>query len=174
MALVGAASAVVHQLRYAVGYGSGAGHALAAHPHAYMSAALPGVLTAVLIALAAFAMQAAGMRRTADSAPVRFTTLWALCALALAVIFTTQETLEGAGAIAGGGWIGLALAVPAGLLVALALRGARAAESVRSLTVELVRVCWPAPRADGIPAQLHARLIPLLLRVRGPPRALLV
>jgi hypothetical protein len=33
LALLGAASAAIHQLRYAIGYGDGASAALAAHPH---------------------------------------------------------------------------------------------------------------------------------------------
>src|SRR4051794_36833370 len=132
LALLGAASAAIHQLRYAIGYGPASQQALAAHPHGYLSVAFPGILTALLIVIAAVLMRAAGASRARNARPaVGLTAMTIACSTALALIYAGQETLEGAGAISGSGWIGLALAIPAGFLVALALRGAHAAESLR-------------------------------------------
>jgi hypothetical protein len=64
---------------------------------------------------------------------VSFGALWMGSVVALAAIYGIQESVEGAGAVAGSGWIGLALAIPAGLFVALAIKGACAAdESIRT------------------------------------------
>jgi hypothetical protein len=125
-ALVAGGSAVIHQLRYAIGYGDDAHQALAVHNHAYLGALLPVVLAGVVLAMTLALLRVA--RGGRDARPRSFTRLWLGSSAALALIFTVQESLEGAGAFGGGGWIGLALAVPAGFLIALALRGADAAE----------------------------------------------
>jgi hypothetical protein len=175
IALLGAASAAIHQLRYAIGYGDGASRALAAHPHGYLTTLLPGIATALVITLAAALMRLArrGSAREGgvDVARASLPTMWLACAVALAAIFSIQETLEGAGAAAHGGWIGLALALPVGLLVALALRGADAA-TVRAPGATLrVRLVVLAP--VRIRARTgRARLLDLRIRSRGPPPAL--
>ena len=168
IALMGAASAAIHQLRYAIGYGDNASRALAAHPHGYLEAALPGIVTAVVIALAATLLRLARRERAARAGSLSLVQLWLACAFALAAIYGVQETLEGSGAILGGGWIGIALAVPGGLLVAVALRGARAAEStgtlVRLLAIRLVgmHVLAARTRTAPLPATRTGR-------ARGPP-----
>jgi hypothetical protein len=166
IALLGAGSAAVHQLRYAIAYGDGAPHQLAAHGHGYLDVALPGVAIATILVLAA------GLMRVARARPViagsSLLGLWLACAVALAAIYGLQETLEGAGAVAGGGWIGLALALPAGLLVALALRGSDAAE-LRvpgvSLRLHVVRVHPGAERILAAPTRLPV----VRLSARAPP-----
>ena len=174
LALFGAASAVVHELRYLIAYGGGASHALAAHPHGYLSIALPGVITAALIALASFVLRAAGGRRAeARRRPVPLLVLWLACSVALASIYGVQETLEGAGAIAGSGWIGLALAVPAGLLVAIAVRGADAAElpgiaTLRPIAIQLASFVSAGAR------HARRRIAVAPLGARGPPLAFFV
>lgn len=179
IALLGAGSAAVHQLRYAIGYGSAAPHVLAAHGHGYLEVALPGVMTAAVIALAAGLQRVAGARREGggrDAQRLRASlpALWLTAAVALAVIYGAQETLEGSGAVAGGGWIGLALAIPGGLLVALALRGADAAEALRAPGAALrAFVVHAAPRASRRSA-LRQRLTDLRLRARAPPVASVV
>src|SRR4051794_33508786 len=169
---MGAASAAIHQLRYAVGYGDDASTALAAHPHGYLMAALPGLATAALIAFAAMLMRAAGAnpRRTPDPRG-SLLALWLACAFALAAIYGAQETLEGAGALAGGGWIGIALAIPAGLFVALAIRGADAGAVVG------IELGWLVTRILAALAAVGARggrAFTRLLRARGPPQAFVV
>ena len=175
LALVGAASAAIHQLRYAIGYGDRASAALAAHPHGYLSAAMPGVLTALVIAIAAMLMRAAGIRpRSSGSTRFPFWVLALTCAAALALIYTAQETLEGAGAFADSGWIGLALSLPAGFLVALALRGADAAEALRvrdALVRFVASVAAPLRSAESL---VWIRLAPAPLGARGPPASFVV
>jgi hypothetical protein len=179
LALLGAGSAVIHQLRYTIAYGRSAPRALAAHPHGYLSLALPGIITATLIALGAALLRVAGSRRSGprpDPGALRpsLPVLWLACALGLATIYGVQETLEGSGALAGSGWIGLVLAVPVGLLVAVALHGADAAESLAcrapSLRVFVIAAAWVRPRPQRAPARVtRARL-----GARGPPHAVVV
>jgi hypothetical protein len=174
IALFGAASAAVHQLRYAIGYGEGAQHALAAHPHGYLSLLLPGLVTAMLIGLTAALLRTArGGSADRLRRRVPLLALSLVCALVLAAVFATQETLEGSGAFAHGGWIGLALSMPIGMLVALALRGAEAAE-VRALRITAhfevihvvrLRITWALP---------HARVAPSRLGARAPPQSCVV
>src|SRR3954447_26625362 len=103
VALFGAGAVATHQLRYAIAYGDAAPRALAAHNHGYMNVTLPALATLFVIAFAAVVIR-----------------------LALGTFYGVQESLEGAGALAGGGWIGFALAFPIGLLVAVGLRGSDA------------------------------------------------
>ena len=175
IALLGAGSAAVHQLRYAIGYGDGAPQALAAHPHGYLRALLPGLLTAAVIALAAVLIRLArggSVDRTRHARPPLLV-LWLGCAVALASVFAVQETLEGAGAFAGGGWIGLAVAVPVGLFVALALRGAADADVSVARVPPVIRII--ASTRIGMGAATHAaRLLDLRLGARAPPSASVV
>jgi hypothetical protein len=174
IALVCAGSAAVHELRYLIGYGPGASRALAAHPHGYFSVALPGILTATLITLASLVMRAAGSRRDAAERRTSLVALWTAATLLLAAIFAIQETLEGAGAIAHGGWIGLALAVPVGLAVALALRGADAAATLRGRHIELLGFSVRSAHEPSAPRSLHGRKALVRLAARGPPPAFVV
>jgi hypothetical protein len=175
IALLAAASAAVHELRYLLAYGSDTTRALAAHPHGYLSVALPGVITATLIAVAAVLMRTArGSRRAPVTRRASFGLLWLGCTVALASIYGVQETLEGAGAVAGSGWIGLALALPAGLLVALAMRGADAAEALRAPGAALRAFAIVADIFSGRAMAPHARLAARLVRVRGPPQPFVV
>lgn len=171
-----AGSAAVHELRYVIGYGSDASHALAAHPHGYLSIALPGVVTALVIGMVAVAMRALGMRgagtasrRGSAGAAHSLIRLWIACALALASIFAIQETLEGSGAVAHGGWIGLALAIPVGLVVALTMRGADAAQPLRIRRASLVGFGIAGTAVPMAPLLLHPQLATAPLRARGPP-----
>ena len=169
LAAFGAGSAAIHQLRYAIGHGDAAPHA----HHGYLAVAFPGLTAAALIALAAVLMRVA--RRPVPSQPRRASllALWLGCTFGLAAIFAAQETLEGAGALAGGGWIGLLLAIPVGLLVALALRGADAAAfSVPGVTLR-IQVLLPA-RTGAQAARRPARLATLRIAARAPPLACVV
>jgi hypothetical protein len=175
LALLGAASAAIHQLRYAIGYGNDASAALAAHPHGYLAAAMPGIVTALAIVIAAVLMRAAGARPRIGNTGVRsFAALWIACAIALALTYALQETLEGAGAFAGSGWIGLALAIPAGFVVALALRGADAAESLRLRDALLRVVSTSSTPLRVAHSPLRTRFVALRLSARGPPASFVV
>ena len=166
IALLGAGSAAIHQLRYAIGYGEGAPAALAAHPHGYFEAALPGIATSLVIAIAAAVVRigSGSARRRSRS----FFELWLAYAFVLAAIYGLQETLEGSGAIANGGWIGIALAIPAGLLVALSMRGAEAAEAI-SRWIEIVVVRCTGVHFVAITRERCASVVLHVRGARGPP-----
>jgi hypothetical protein len=168
IALLGAGSAAIHQLRYAIGYGDGSAAALAAHPHGYFGALLPGIATAAVIALAAVLMRLARGSSREHARRASLPLLWLACSCTLAAIFTVQETLEGAGAFSGGGWIGLALALPAGLLVALALRGADAGEVQLAAGIARVSIVATSTLASA-PDWRPGRVLDLRLGARAPP-----
>jgi hypothetical protein len=170
IALFGAGSAAVHQLRYAIGYGEGAQHALAAHPHEYLSLLLPGLITAALVAFATGLLRAARGSAGTPRRRLPLLALWILCAVALATVFAAQETVEGAGAIANGGWIGLALAIPVGLVVALGLRSADAAE-LRALRIDLQADAIHVVRLGITSVRAHPRVVANRLGARAPPAA---
>ena len=123
IALVAGGSGAIHQARYALA----PGNAAASHGHGYLTVVLPLVIAGLVFAMAAMLLRIARGEATRSSASVR--ALWFGSSIALALIFGLQESIEGFSALTNGGWIGLALAVPAGLLIALALRGASAAEA---------------------------------------------
>lgn len=167
IALFGAGAVAIHQLRYAISYGDSAPHALAAH-HAYFDLALPAVATVFVVALAAMLTRIARGRADSPGRRTPFVALWLCCALALGTIYGVQESLEGAGALAGGGWIGLALAFPAGFLVAIALRGADAAAVRLSAPVWRFGIVGTS-RISVRAATASPRVLDLRLRARGPP-----
>jgi peptidoglycan biosynthesis protein MviN/MurJ (putative lipid II flippase) len=126
--LIGAAFAV-HQLRFVVSYGHGAGRVLDEPGHRYLPFA--GAAAAVLLLLAAwqFAAGLLGRRAPAPDAGCRLGRLWGENALALVAIYVTQEAIEGAFAPghpvwAHGGWTVVPLAIVIGALIALVSAGA--------------------------------------------------
>lgn len=133
-ALIAAAALVVHELRYLVAPAPGgahAGHAYLPLLHLLIALALAGVC----VQLGALALRA---RRTGriERAGVGFACGWAFAALAVLAVYAGQELLEGsladgrvaglAAVVGGGGWVAVPLALLAGALVALSMRGARA------------------------------------------------
>jgi hypothetical protein len=139
--LLAAGSLAVHQIRYAVGYGSESSRALTDQGHGYLGVA--GTLAAVLLAVALGAFLGSLLRgRSAATRQPGFRPLWIAAAGALAATYTGQEMIEGALAhghpggleavLGHGGWIAFAAAGAIGALVALAMRGAHAALSPAS------------------------------------------
>jgi hypothetical protein len=177
-ALMGAGTYAVHQLRYALSYDGGAGHADSLSGHAYLGALGPVLAGLLLLALAAALGRVA--RGTADSAP-RLRRLWAGASGSLLAVYCAQETVERllggghAGGVPGmfahGGWVAVPLALAVGLAIALLMRGAAAATALVA-----ARAPWrpPAPAAP-----LHFLLPPWAprtslaparhLAARGPP-----
>ena len=178
-AALAAAALALHQLRYLLSHGDGAGEALARGGHGYLAFATPVV--AMLLALALVELGRAWQHRQppARSTPLR--RRWAATALALVAIYGVQESLEGAlvaGYPAGvvelvgaGGWLAVPLAVALGLCVALILGGADALLVQRARqTRRLPRPtsCAPPPSRAWHPARA-----PLArnLAGRSPPPA---
>ena len=153
----------VHELRYWLAYGRGAGEALAHQGHGYVSD-LGGVLVVLALATLLATLLAGALapppRAAHDPPGAAFRRTAGLHALALAAIFCAQELTEGAIAaghpaglaavLAHGGWVFLPLALAIGALCSLAclaLRGvdrtlsritARRRSSRRAQTV-----AWP-------------------------------
>lgn len=130
----------MHEGRYLAGYGGGAHAAEAEQGHGYLAeAVIPAVQ--VLVALSVGALVLAFVRamrgRAIEPRPAPFNRAWVRATLALQGVYTTQELAEGwlasghppgiDGVLGHGGWTAYAIAVGAGALVALLLRGAAAA-----------------------------------------------
>jgi hypothetical protein len=167
IALLAAGSAAVHQTRYTIGYGTGAGRELAAHGHGYLTIAMPLVVAAVIFAMAVLLLRIARGRpaHSGGSLAAR----WVASSSAIALVFAVQESLEGAGAVANGGWIGLVLALPAGLLVALALRGASAAEPAAGPGPLVGFTALLAAPASAAPTRHCGRIASRAGGARAPP-----
>src|SRR3954470_3299431 len=173
VALFGAGAVATHQLRYAIAYGDAAPRALAAHNHGYMNITLPALATLFVIAFAAVGIRIARGRAANPARRTSLVALWLCCALALGTFYGVQESLEGAGALAGGGWIGFALAFPIGLLVALGLHGSDAVSiHFRSVLLHLQVVAASALAVQAAPAP--RRVLDLRLGARAPPAAFVV
>lgn len=178
LASFGAAVAAVHELRYAIAYSGDGARELAAQGHGYQAALLPALGAAAVTLILATTSRA--LRGTAEGPPRRsLVKTWALCTLALATFYSAQELSEGALAsghpgglaafIGDSSWIGLALAVPAGLLVALAARAPAVAALVRRLRLtRLPRRYTETLLLDG--RRAHAEAEPSRAAARAPPQ----
>jgi hypothetical protein len=127
----------LHQLSYLLAHGDGAGAALAAHGHGYLSTVAPIAVTTALAVVAATLAAAALSSRAQPKRPPCPELRAAALAVALLAIFAVQELFEGllaAGhpqgieALLEVGWVALPLAFPIGALAAVALGGLERAE----------------------------------------------
>lgn len=186
VALVAAGSLLVHELRYALEYGSRTGQVLAYQGHSYLplAEALVAVLWTCAFLRFAVSMIRAGRAERLSRVP-SLRTLWASAAGALVAIYTLQETIEGAlsvrhpsgllGIYGDGGWSALPIAVLVGALIALLVRGSH---RVLVLLAERRRA-HPRrrPERDGRPASLspvplrRRSIIAANLAGRAPPAA---
>ena len=184
-ALVIGGALALHELRYLLVYHDRADEVLAMTGHHYLSLITPLVAGLLVCALQPF-LALAG-RAPARSAPAHgarpgrsLVALWATASGCLVGAYAAQEWLEGklvaahpggAGGVLGdGGWSALALAAALGLLVALAMRGAREA---RALVVRVVPPS-PLPAPPPVRAPVPRRATPrdavaCHLAGRGPP-----
>ncbi len=189
-ALLPAAALVVHQLRYALAYGDESGHQLAAQGHAYLASYAPVAAMLVAVTVGLFIARLAEAWRGGAADDVRgrtFAQVWLLTAFALVSIYAGQELLEGLlasghpggliGVFGGGGWWAIPVALAVAAIVALALRGARAA--IRWATShqrrrKAARAPATAPRPPRAP--FVPRLAPLASTAAGraPPLSLLI
>jgi hypothetical protein len=186
VALMPAAAFAVHQLRYWLTFGSQVGVELERQGHSYLHSVVPWIVVLIAVAVGVFLRslgRAFGGQRTVRRPTVSFAALWLLCSVSLAIIYMSQEFLEGLFATGhpsglvgvfgfGGGW-----SVPAagavGLVLAAVFYGAS------WVLVELAgryrqdRGPVGAPPADiGRPPDLFVSpLAPLLAgwSGRGPP-----
>lgn len=128
----------VHQLRYELAFGSGAGHELQITGHSYLHSVTPWLVVALAVAGGAFLRALGRAFRGQTSWPgytVSFAALWLACAAVLVGIFACQELLEGifatghpaglVGIFGYGGWWAAPAAAAIGLVLAAWFHGAR-------------------------------------------------
>jgi hypothetical protein len=182
-ALVAAGWWAVHQLRYLLAYGGGAGDALHRQGHAYLGSVTPllGVLLVLVVGRLVVRATFAPAGRSTRSQ--RVTVLWPLCSVAIFALYSAQEATEGilsaghpvglVGIFGHGGWIAVPLAVGAGLLVAAALRIGERLQARAPAALGVLTTAFPRPAATLVvpapyvaaPGALRARLG----ACRGPP-----
>ncbi|MGA9860084.1 MAG: hypothetical protein WBQ18_19620 [Solirubrobacteraceae bacterium] len=185
-AVVPAAALAVHQLRYLLAYGGGAGLELQRQGHSYLHSVLPWIVLATGLAVGAF-LSALGQALDGHTSTPRFALslggLWLTCTACLIAIYAGQEFLEGmwatghpagvAGIFGYGGWWAIPAAGCVGLVLAALLHGARWA--LHEVAARRAVEPSPAPRARGVMPWPDAidlpRPVPLALGWcgRGPP-----
>lgn len=185
LALIAVAAVAVHELRFAVGFG-GADEHLARDEHAYLALGASLAAVILLVALGLFAHTLREARRTgvaAASEPTSFVRTWLWASGALVTIYTGQELLEPAfsadhpaglaGVLGHAGWTAVIFAFLLGAVVALLLRGARAAvvraatRSGRRRPPRRSSPTFAAPITD--PGWASAPPLALHLAGRAPP-----
>jgi hypothetical protein len=185
-AVIPAAAFAVHQLRYVLAFGGGAGAELQRQGHSYLHSLVPWIVLLLGLALGGLVSalgHALRGHRTLPGFGLSLLGLWLVCVLCLLAIYFAQELLEGVfltghpGGMAGifgygGGWA-LPASVCVGLVLAALLHGARwvleevAARCAQSRSDRRPRASSPRPAAVPAP-----RLAPLAAGWcgRGPPR----
>jgi hypothetical protein len=185
-ALLPPAAFAVHQLRYALAYGAGAGAELERTGHSYLHSMVPWLSLLLALAAGGF-LRALGRAFTRQTTVGRyslsFIALWLACTGSLVAIFATQELLEGwlvlghpsglVGIFGYGGWWAVPVAACVALVLAAAYHGAR------WIVDAVARRAWRArsgPRLPGLvrarpPRWFAAAPAPLLAgwSTRGPP-----
>ena len=178
------AAFAVHQLRFVLAFGSGAGAELQRTGHSYMHSLVRWLIVLLALVVGGF-LRELGRALAGQTSAARFTIsfagLWLACAAALVLIYCVQEFLEGiliVGQPAGligifgyGGWWAIPAAVCIGLVLAAVFHGARwlLEETTARRRVVLVRRTRVAqPRWEGffvpVPAPLAGGW-----SGRGPP-----
>jgi hypothetical protein len=185
-ALVPAGALAVHQLRFMLAFGSGAGTELTRQGHNYLHSLVPWIVSLLAVAVGGFLWSLGRALRGQVSVP-RYTlsllALWIVCSACLVAIYVTQEFLEGlfatghpaglAGIFGYGGWWSIPVALCIGLVLAAIFHGARwVLEEVaeRRAAVLSAAARRPAPLPRPTDAWLP-RLSPLAegWSGRGPP-----
>jgi len=156
-AVIALGAFAVHQLRYLVGYGDGAGAALGSQGHAYLLAVMP-VLVVLAVSSVLGALLAVVLSRR-PGAPSRGPGSM-FCTAALLVVFGVQETAEGliasghpgglSALVGHGGWLAAPIAIVVGRVVSLLLA---ALDKVERSLIEPRPVRAPRARAAAIRPQ---------------------
>ena len=135
-ALIPVAAFAVHQLRFLLAFGGGAGAELTDTGHSYLHSVVPWIVLLVGVSIGAFLWslgRAVSGRRSASGKGLSFVVLWLICATCLLAIYCAQEFMEGLFAIGhptgiegifgfGGLWA-IPSAVGVGLVLAAILYG---------------------------------------------------
>jgi hypothetical protein len=188
-ALMPAAVLTVHQLRYLLAFGGGTGQELEKEGHQYLSALAAPIAMSVAIVVGLFVARLASAWREGgeeDGAPRRsFLRLALTIGAALLTLYSCQELLEGMlssghpggfqGVFGDGGWWAAPLSLACGLVIAAALRGARAAIRWAAARHRAPRPSFGRPAPVLRPRHLALpRPVPLAGAAAGraPPHAL--
>jgi hypothetical protein len=136
--LIPIAAFSVHQLRFLLAFGGGAGAELKETGHSYFHSVVPWIMLVVGLSVGGFLWslgRAASGRRSLPGRGLSFLKLWLVCAACLLAIYCTQETLEGLfatghptgieGIFGFGGLWSIPSAVGVGLVLAAVIHGAR-------------------------------------------------
>jgi hypothetical protein len=179
-ALLGAGALGLHELRYLIGYGGDAGHALAEQGHGYLDAVTAVVALTLVAALAALVAALVRGPGAAKRPPRSWRLRWLACSGALLAVFTLQELVEGVlspghpaglvGVAGSGGWIAVPLALAIGAVVAALLRGAEAVIARFAAPLRRPRLRAPRSALPRVPLQIGPRTL-ALLATSGAPRA---
>src|SRR4051794_9136523 len=178
--LIGGAFAV-HQLRFVLSYGDGAGRVLSEAGHEYLPFAGAAAAVLLLMAAALFARSLAHARsgRMPEARSVAFGRLWIENAIALMVIYVAQEGFEGVFTPghpiwAHGGWTVVPLAIAVGGLVALLVTGAEKALVAAARAANARAEDWSLARvASNVVSVVRIELDAVARHLvgRAPPRA---
>jgi hypothetical protein len=185
VALLPPAAFAVHQLRFALAFGAGAGAELQRTGHSYLHSVVPWLVLLLALVVGAF-LRALGRAVAGQTSTSRFTVsfagLWLICTVALVAIYCIQEFCEGLlivghpGGLQGifgyGGWWSIPAAACVGLVLAAVFHGARwvleeTAARCKVIVVQRSRIMQARPRDFLAPAP-----VPLVggWSGRGPPR----
>ncbi len=185
--LVPGAALAVHQLRYRLAFGHGAGAELARQGHSYLHSLVPWIVLLIALAAGAF-LHGLGRALAGQRSAPRFTlslaVLWLLSTACLIGIYSAQELLEGlwatghpaglAGVFGYGGWWAIPVAACVGLVLAAVFHGARwVLDEVAERWGRVPAIQGARPRTAARP---HVVSLPRLLPLangwspRGPPR----
>jgi hypothetical protein len=137
-ALVPGAALAVHQLRFVLAFGGGAGVQLTRSGHSYLHSMVPWIVLLIGVAVGAFLWALGGAlagQRSVSRFTLSLAALWMVCSASLVAIFATQEFLEGlfatghpaglVGIFGYGGWWSIPAALCVGLVLAAVFHGAR-------------------------------------------------
>ena len=187
IALLGAGSVMVHELRYVAGYGSNAGKALAEQGHGYMPLleALAIVMIAAALIRFGYSLAKAHRGELGERKPPGFGRLWLSASAALGLVYAFQEGFEGtfdAGHPAGligifghGGWTALFFSLVVGAAIAALTRVAYQAielvarKAARRLRRAPARLSWVARETP--PQGRRLDVLAWHLAGRAPPQA---
>jgi hypothetical protein len=184
VALLAAGSIMVHELRYAVSYGSNAGQALAEQGHSYMPAVESLAIVLLAVALARFCVLLLRARSglLPEGRPASFARLWLAASASLAAVYTVQEGLEGAfapghpagliGVFGHGGWTALIFSLLLGAAIAFLTRIAHHAIELVARSAVQSHAGRSAPTlepASWTPPGRRLDVLALNLAGRAPP-----
>lgn len=177
-ALLGMGALAVHQLRYLIAHGDGAGAALAREGHAYLGALAPAVAMLAGVAALDFLL-ALAVRRRGNTGSYR----WVAVTACLMAVYVGQESIEGllaaghpvglAAVLGNGGWVALPLACAIGLGITLLLRGADLVLAAAGRRPQPPARRAPGARHSSPPVLWVSAPLARNLAGRGPPHPLL-